>query len=549
MFCPGRVLASSTTTCVNLAPICSKSSKSCWSHDCSSRQVIHCFRRTWGNMTNTKTLIFEAYLCLAFACCLTSASRADEAPGSSQAHSNGDHGKRVVTMLPQKSGMKYSDPNITSSSLVDVHAHEPEHDATNGYLRAPDEHSSRDVNLASPSSDEQEEGELSERTAEADAITQDRKSTRPNYYGPIDIVSVGFGVKRFMGVDLKKNTFTIDLVLTYSWTDPRLPALVPEGHHMITFDKAAAKKTVWMPDIHVTNRDFGDLEEISWHMHIYKVSKALIIHRVTVTCQVSLNIRPYPFDRQKVTVSVSAQHAMNNEVQLKPTEDPTRTFVSPDAFSEVGNFILLGSDIGAFDETDGDLKKSRAYLDLKVERRWMKTAQNALLPSALMVVVSWLVLFFPAAPYFTMPRAGGASFSLLTMFTFNIQTTSVLPSSRSDFGWLEFWNECCLNMAVTTVVLNVFMEIVEHRRKLPDFASQILDEGKILYAANAAFTLGASLLIACLYHCNVTDYWMDNLRDVCAVCRWLQILTLAAYIGYTWKRVKQMNTQRRSIVA
>lgn len=487
-------------------------------------------------------LIVGATWWLAFLPQASIASRAEELAGALESNGHVDHGNRTITILPQKNGMKYRVPAAGASSSMDVMMH----NLNTSLNQVPRTHKKIGPRAARSNSGD-------EITAASGRVVNSSSQRVPGYKldrslimtrpsdgtNKPDVVTFGLGVKKFLGVQFQDGTFGVDLVLTLSWVDPRAGKQVPPDLEWMSLDGEASEHLLWNPLISISNRDIGKMETISYFLQIWRNGTIFVVHRMMVKVRQPLDVRAYPFDKQELIVTLAASYHMSDEVTLNPSDAADRTFV-PDTLFTKGNFALTSWEVYSFIDVDGELEKSRGALCLKVRRKWWKCVQNVLLPTILMVVVSWTVLFFPMLPSFSMPRAGSASLSLLTMATISLNAQDKLPQERAGFVWMELWNECCLNLTVIVLCINAMAEWVYHRLGQPDFATKVLDEGKLVHAIITFFILGFCIAIAMLFQGGNTLF-IDHLRSASTFTRFTMIAAVSGYGYYTHRRSQELD--------
>merc|ERR1719507_2354161 len=121
---------------------------------------------------------------------------------------------------------------------------------------------------------------------------------RPHLGVSREVVSFAIYLKNFFGMKIPKNLFTVDIVLTLSWTDPRVAKLVPENATDMTICPAQARKTLWLPDIVVANRAIKGKERISTAIQIHKDGTVLKTERLLLRVKQHFDVTAFPFDHQ-----------------------------------------------------------------------------------------------------------------------------------------------------------------------------------------------------------------------------------------------------------
>lgn len=354
-----------------------------------------------------------------------------------------------------------------------------------------------------------------------------RTSLRPGAGGAADVVEFGIYAKNFYGVDLKDNTFRIDIVTTLKWTDPRAAELVPHGNKRVAFSTEEAESTLWQPDIIITNHEILMYEVISSSVEVFSDGAVEKVERAQVQVNNMFELSNYPFDVQELRVKIASTKYMLNDVMLVPLLDKSSSGASDFLFKTMGLYTLKSWSTSVYEEADGNLIKSRGLLEIVVNRKLDKYIQDHLVPLFIILAVSWGVFYFPFAKPFATPRLVLSIMALLTFTHITIKSAAMLPGS-APFNWNDLLNQMVQLCILFTVLINIVSETCEHHFELAELAQHVNHEAKMLQPGISIFLIAMTLTLG-TYH--VVGLWTASCLT--------QAFFLAAYASYgywTWKR-------------
>jgi len=324
------------------------------------------------------------------------------------------------------------------------------------------------------------------------AVVQGGSILRPGAGGAADVIEFGMYAKNFYGADLKTNSFRVDMVMTGKWKDIRSMKLVPEGVNRIVLSGKQAGAKIWQPEIVITNHDILQYEVISSSVQVYKSGEIVKVERSQVKISNSFELGGYPFDIQKFQVKIASSKYMANDVVLKPLESGKSNGLNKELLDGT-NYYVIGWDTSVYEEADGDLVKSRGMLQIEVGRHLDKYTQDHLVPTSIVLMISWAVFYFPFAAPFITPRLVLSIMALLTFTNLMIKSSSLLPGA-APFNWNDLFNQMIQSLMFATIVINISSEICFHHFKVEELGRKINHEGKVLLPAlsllNIAMILG-----------------------------------------------------------
>lgn len=302
------------------------------------------------------------------------------------------------------------------------------------------------------------------RGAETDSV-----GTRPGAGGPPDLIDFGIAVKAVQIAS--EGSFNADIVIFMQWNDMRAAKLLPEGIEELTLSPQAAAKNLWLPDIRITNRQIRGIEVISSAITVARDGGVSKVERVNAKLINHFDLTSFPFDRQTLSVRIASGTLMANDLELRPMEDPELVGVNPSAFANT-DFKMVSSSTRVYREADGFLVKSRGELRINVKRLPGSYVRKKLLPQMLLVAISWTVFYFPLLPPFAMPRVATSLIAFLALMA--------LKSAAHGGGWTDLVWETCVILLFLTIMLNIFVEIVNHTLNQASIARRMDNELKIV---------------------------------------------------------------------
>jgi len=310
-----------------------------------------------------------------------------------------------------------------------------------------------------------------------DGADGDITSVRPGAgTGAADVVTFGVFAKAFYGADLKGNKWTLDSVVALKWTDPRVVGAVPAGLEKVSMSEKQALGSIWMPEVVITNRAIKKFEQISSTVIVHNTGLVEKIERALVTCNNIYELEQYPFDTQSLKVKIASSKYMLNELKLSP--EKSMSGLRKGIF-ESFPYELDSWKVFEFEEKDGALQKSRGVLEILAERSMDKYWENHLMPTSLLLMISWGVFWFPFAQPFITPRLALSILALLAFTNIMIKSNGELPDG-APLNWNDILNQQIQVLMSCTIILNILSEIFKHHYKLDDLAQAINHEAKVV---------------------------------------------------------------------
>mmetsp|Transcript_38123 Transcript_38123/g.73217 ORF Transcript_38123/g.73217 Transcript_38123/m.73217 type:complete len:495 (+) Transcript_38123:44-1528(+) len=305
-------------------------------------------------------------------------------------------------------------------------------------------------------------------------------NVRPNLGGGPEIINFSIYVKNFFGMTLRSNEFTVDVVVTLRWTDPRVSKMVPAGTTNVTISQAEAKENIWMPDIVVANRAIGGQEQISAAVEVYKDGTVVKIERLLLQLKQHFDVSAFPFDYQRPKIMLNSATLMKEDLVLQVMADKASTGAKPGLFGD-REFWFLSHNTTVFEEVDGSLRKSRGKFQMTLERDWTRYLQTTILPEIFLILISFTVFWMPRAAPFAMPRVATNLISFLTLMTLSINVSRMLPADRAGMAWIELFADSMQMQNSLILFLNVFVDWVYFTMDLKELGERLSNQLAFLF--------------------------------------------------------------------
>jgi len=346
---------------------------------------------------------------------------------------------------------------------------------------------------------------------------------RPNAGKGVDTVTFALQVLNFYGTSLKKHTIALDMSMSFRWKDPPVVPLIPAGLQEISIAWSQALDLIWMPGIVVTNRDIEKYEIISASVTIFRTGEVLRVERAQAIVMKKFDLASYPFDTQHLEVKIGSSKYMLNEVVL--VANNSGSGVNEHIF---GLYDVQGYHAEAFETRDGHLKKSRGKLSIEVKRQLDKYVDDHLVPTCIVLMISWSVFFFPFEKPFITPRLALSILALLQFTNLMVKSTKELPGA-APFNWNDLFNQQIQTFMFITIVLNIACEIVCHQFEMEKEARRMNNEAKV-------FVPCISLLNIILILGSANYGWMSVDRAL-HITKSSALLLVGCYGYYVWREV------------
>mmetsp|Transcript_6487 Transcript_6487/g.12475 ORF Transcript_6487/g.12475 Transcript_6487/m.12475 type:complete len:727 (-) Transcript_6487:169-2349(-) len=350
------------------------------------------------------------------------------------------------------------------------------------------------------------------------------------YLGCYKAVQFGVYVKNMYQIDMSKGTFTADLVLTLKWRNPEARKLVLGGTKSVSMPSSEAADKMWMPDLAVANRDISQTEVVSSSVQVWWDGSVKKVERLLCTLRTDYDVTAFPFDEQALDVVLSSTNKMTDQMQLTPLLDQSAMSANASLFNNK-DISLVSSTVKVFNETDGQLSKSRGVFTMKVKRKPKTFVFNIILPAVLVTMVGCTAFYFPLDAPFTMPRVATTLIGFLTLVTIRSRVEAMI--SCTPTSWLDVMFGSCLVLMLLITICNVFVEYLFHMdsEDMKELGRTLNNDFKVVFPSLLMLALAISF-VDCTGSFISTQYLM--LGGVYA----LTVVGLIAHIGYHFHQIR-----------
>ena len=214
-------------------------------------------------------------------------------------------------------------------------------------------------------------------------------------------------------IDDADQSYVADVFLRYDWKDRRLangrdtPCTVPLA-------------AVWHPDVLMVNRRSVE-SQMNEVVEIQPDGSVRYVQRLYGGFSLALDLRSFPFDKQRLPVTLVARYAPE-EVRLIPDDEllaASKSLSNPN--------WLIGSPEASAGEYQ--VVPGRTITQLQIlfpaERRSDYYVWKLIVPMSFVVFMSWAAFWI--SPQNIAPRIGLAATSMLTLIAFRLALGSSLP--------------------------------------------------------------------------------------------------------------------------
>jgi len=372
-------------------------------------------------------------------------------------------------------------------------------------------------------------------TQSTTAATPLTKLLRPSFGGKPEVIEFAIYVKNFFGMQFRQNMFSLDVVLTLRWIDPRISKLLPVGANRTTLSPTEAKGKMWLPDIIVVNRAIDGETEISAAIDICRDGKVMKTQRIKLSAQQHFDVVAFPFDVQTPTIVLSSRTLMTQDLVMKAMDEKNLSGVRPGLFNN-HEFHFVSKKMRVFEEVDANLHKSRGELAITLRRDWTRYLQTTILPEIFLILISFTVFWMPRATPFAMPRVATNLISFLTLMTLSINTSKMLPSDRAGMAWIELFADSMQMQNCLILFLNLFVDWVYNTMGLTDLGEKMTRELAGLFPL-----MGIGVVIMCFQ-----GRHGQNMEHSQTMIRLWMFGVQSTWIWYSIRRVREEKSKEEA---
>ena len=251
-------------------------------------------------------------------------------------------------------------------------------------------------------------------------VPSDIRAKRPNEDGPPVKIQVGFNVLDLIKINDFEQTFTIDILYKFYWTDSRLSERVL-GKSLE--DCVINKNKIWFPKILDINLKSGE-EQLEEVVHIDTDGNILYVQRLIGTFYNDLDYRNFPFDSQILNLIFASYDYGPTDVEFQINQKEYKLNDNLDLEGWTG-IKIIDPLIESVYIQDEDRHVSKIELKLQVTRDKQYYIWKMILPLCLIVLMAWAVFWIP--PSAIGPQIGLSTATVFTLIAYRFSIGFQLP--------------------------------------------------------------------------------------------------------------------------
>ncbi|XP_070539594.1 neuronal acetylcholine receptor subunit beta-3-like [Ptychodera flava] len=268
----------------------------------------------------------------------------------------------------------------------------------------------------------------------------------------------GLSVSQVSDVNEKDQFMETTVWLDQWWNDYRL-MWNPDDYDGLDYSVIPVK-WLWYPDLVLDNSVDGNFMLPVWkYATVYSDGQVWMTPPGDLRSSCSLNIRYFPFDRQRCYMTFGPWEYTANEIRLQAIKD----HVVKEKYIENVEWDLVNSSVEDISEEleccPGEFYSVLQY-SLVVERRPLYYIINILIPGAFMAVLTILVFYLP-------PDSGekiSLSISLLiALSVFSLLVADIMPPTSESLPLIGQYFLFNMTMVTLSLVMSVLVLNVHHR--------------------------------------------------------------------------------------
>jgi hypothetical protein len=251
---------------------------------------------------------------------------------------------------------------------------------------------------------------------------------RPNSSGPPTEVTFGIYLFDVDNIDDANQQFSVDLFAAISWHDPR--QALPENERAGQ-TRTVSMEQIWTPRGLIAN-DRGLSNQLPRSANIDDLGNVVLRQRLTGKLAVAMQLQKFPFDKQRLPITVLSYQYSPDEVRFS---------VNTDIAGDAGSFTAAGwrlrilePEYGEFTVPAAGVVRPQMTYIIEAERDSLYYIMTMFLPMSLIVLMSWSVFWLQ--PDIVPARIGlstASIFSLLALgFSIRLSLPAVSYMTRAD---------------------------------------------------------------------------------------------------------------------
>ncbi len=279
------------------------------------------------------------------------------------------------------------------------------------------------------------------------SVEPQRVRERPDPAGTATEISLGLYLFDIDEIDDAQQRFSVDLIFTVRWRDPRLA--LPEDQRSGRY-RTMSLDDIWNPRGLIIN-DRGLTPQLPRTVDIDDFGNVEYTQRLAGELAADLQFEEFPFDAQLLPIDIVSYQYTPEEVRFA-----LDTAISGDdgSFSAEGwQFRLLEPSIGTFSVPAEDVVRPRLTYYIEAERNTRYYLWTMFLPMTLIVFMSWTAFWLQ--PNLVPPRVGISTASVFSLIALGFSIRLSLPPvpylTRGDAFVVGCTLLVFLSLAVTVI--------------------------------------------------------------------------------------------------
>ena len=256
--------------------------------------------------------------------------------------------------------------------------------------------------------------------ASAQSVIQDADltGTRPNEGGEAEQVTLRVGVLDIAEIDDRQQVFTADIYFEISWRDPRLA----NANDAVAGPRTVALDDIWNPRLTIVNNRGLNvlLPEVAT---VDGEGQVIIRQRLAGPLAVQLDLREFPFDKQRLPIDVSSYQYSQAELVFSADSEMVARF---DQLSGEGwTYDAIEPQRFVYRLKDDGRGVSGISFAISAKRNAAYFTLILALPMTLILFLAWMVHWLPVD---VIPaRMGTASATVFSLIAFGVSFRLTLP--------------------------------------------------------------------------------------------------------------------------
>jgi hypothetical protein len=229
-------------------------------------------------------------------------------------------------------------------------------------------------------------------------------------------------------IDDVNQRFSVDLFMVAAWNDPRLALPEAEQNEQI---RRFSMDNIWTPRALIVN-DRGLSTQLPRIASVDDLGNVTTRQRVSGELAVSLELKDFPFDTQRLQIDIVSYEYSPDEVQFSVNTDVN---ADAESFSAAGwKLKIIEPEYGELTIPAAGISRTRLAYLIEAQRNSKYFLLTMLLPMSLIVFMSWTVFWLQ--PDIVPARIGistASIFSLLALgFSIRLSLPAVSYMTRAD---------------------------------------------------------------------------------------------------------------------